>query len=57
MLLGVFNECIQILLPDRYFDPVDIAFNGLAAGMAIESTEILNWVRIWKNRSKLKRKQ
>jgi len=56
-LIGVLDECIQILLPDRYFDPEDIAFNGLAAIMAIGSTEILNWVRKWRNRSKLKRKQ
>jgi hypothetical protein len=49
--IGVLDECIQILLPDRYFDPEDIIFNGMAAFMAIGSNVILNWVR---KRRKLK---
>lgn len=44
-LLGVVDESIQILLPDRVFDPVDILFNGLAALMAIGSGLILQWIR------------
>lgn len=47
--IGVFDECIQIVLPDRVFDIQDILFNGLAAMMAIGSGLILNWVR---NRNK-----
>ncbi|MCP4974988.1 MAG: VanZ family protein [Maribacter sp.] len=55
--IGVIDECIQILLPNRYFDPEDIVFNGMAAAMAIGSSVIINWVRKWKNTSKLKSKQ
>ena len=54
-IIGVCDECIQILLPDRYFDPEDIAFNALAAVMAIGSSVLINWVRKWRNSSKLKK--
>ncbi len=30
-LLGILDEAIQFLLPMRYFDPRDIAFNAVAA--------------------------
>ena len=53
--IGVLDECIQILLPDRYFDPEDIVFNGMAAALAIGSNVLLNRVRKWRNTSKLKR--
>jgi len=53
-LIGVLDECIQILLPNRYFDPEDIIFNGMAAVMAIGSSVVLNWVRKRKNTSKMK---
>ena len=56
LLIGVLDECIQIFLPDRVFDPEAIVFNGMAATMAIGSSVILNWVRQRKNRSKLKKK-
>ncbi len=42
---GVLDECIQIFLPDRVFDPVDILFNGLAGFMAIGSSVLLQWIR------------
>ena len=35
ILLGWLDEGIQSLLPNRVFDPVDIAFNSLAATMII----------------------
>ena len=31
LLLGLLDESIQYLLPNRVFDPVDVAFNSLAA--------------------------
>jgi len=55
--IGVMDECIQILLPDRYFDSEDIVFNGMAAAMAIGSSVIIYWVRKWRNTNKLKKKQ
>lgn len=44
-LIGVLDECIQIYLPNRIFDPADILFNGMAAAMAIGSSTLLMWVR------------
>jgi hypothetical protein len=44
-LLGVLDEAIQIYLPNRVFDPLDILFNGLAVTMAIGSSALLNWAR------------
>lgn len=44
-LVGVLDECIQIVLPNRVFDPEDILFNGIAATMAIASSALLNWIR------------
>ena len=55
--IGVMDECIQILLPDRYFDSEDIVFNGMAAAMAIGSSVIIYWVRKWRNTNKLIKKQ
>ena len=34
-LIGTLDEVIQVLLPTRVFDPVDILFNVLAAAMAV----------------------
>ncbi|MEX0288000.1 MAG: VanZ family protein [Flavobacteriaceae bacterium] len=51
-MIGVLDECIQLFLPYRVFDPEDILFNGLAITMAIGSYLILAWVR--KKRSKSK---
>ncbi|NNK76749.1 MAG: VanZ family protein [Maribacter sp.] len=53
-LIGVLDECIQIFLPNRYFDPEDIIFNCMAATMAIGSSMILNWARMRRKNSKLK---
>ena len=54
-LIGVFDECIQIILPNRVFDPTDIMFNGIAAAMAIGSSVVLTWARKLIIRKKLKR--
>jgi len=45
LIIGILDECIQIFLPGRVFDPIDIQFNGLAALMAIGSRVTLQWVR------------
>ncbi|NKI26957.1 VanZ family protein [Arenibacter sp. 6A1] len=42
-LIGVLDECLQLFLPHRVFDPVDIVFNGLAVAMAIGSSVIVSW--------------
>ncbi len=34
-VVGVLDECIQLLLPSRHFDPVDMLFNTLAGLMAV----------------------
>lgn len=54
-LIGVLDECIQIVLPDRVFDPLDIVFNGMAITMAIGSSVAYAWVRKWTGKSNLKR--
>lgn len=43
--IGVLDECVQAILPNRVFDPRDILFNALAAIMAILSTVALSWAR------------
>ncbi len=44
-LLGTLDELIQLLLPNRIFDPRDILFNILAAIMAISGRTLLTWAR------------
>ncbi len=44
-LIGVLDESIQLILPNRVFDAEDILFNGLATLMALGSKIILTWVR------------
>lgn len=44
-LLGTLDECIQLLVPGRFFDRVDILFNVLAAVMAVAASEALGWTR------------
>ena len=43
--LGLLDESIQIFVPMRVFDPIDIFFNFLAAILAIGGSVILQWVR------------
>ena len=44
-LLGVVDESLQLLIPQRVFDPADILFNGMAAATAIGARLILSWAR------------
>ena len=45
-LIGVLDECIQILLPNRVFDPRDMLFNGVAVTMALGASLLLRWTRM-----------
>ena len=44
-LVGALDEFIQLFLPSRVFDPVDILFNFLAAVMAVVGVVVLGWAR------------
>ncbi len=44
-LAGLVDECIQLLLPSRVFDPIDMLFNALAALMAVVASATMGWVR------------
>jgi VanZ family protein len=44
-LIGVFDECVQILIPNRVFDVQDFVFNGLAAGIAVGASLLWQWIR------------
>lgn len=46
-LLGVLDEGIQALLPNRVFDPLDLLFDVLAVVFAICTSMVLTWVRQW----------
>ncbi len=45
LIIGVLDEGIQIFIPDRVFDPLDVLFNSLAAFMAIGGCMVLQWAR------------
>ena len=42
-LVGTLDETVQIVVPGRYFDPVDILFNFLAATFAIAGRAGIGW--------------
>ena len=44
-LVGILDEGIQWFLPNRVFDPEDMFFNIMAAGMAVGASSLLLWVR------------
>ena len=54
--LGVLDECIQIFVPSRVFDPVDILFNLLAAAMAVGASVALAWARQWTRSRRARRR-
>ncbi len=45
--IGIADEAIQLLLPNRVFDPRDMLFNFLAAIMAVVSSWSMQSVRRW----------
>ena len=50
ILLGLLDECIQSLLPNRVFDLIDVAFNSLAATMIIGARCVVRWAQRWVDR-------
>ncbi|MEN3324514.1 VanZ family protein [Mariniflexile soesokkakense] len=54
-LIGVLDECIQIILPNRVFDHQDILFNVIAVTMAIGASALLTCVRKRIDRNKIKK--
>lgn len=42
--VGVLDEAIQLIIPSRVFDPVDIGFNVLAAFMGVTVSRTVEWV-------------
>ncbi len=45
ILCGMIDEGLQWLLPNRFFDPIDVLFNTLAAVLAVTAAVILRAVR------------
>ena len=43
--IGLFDEFIQLFVPERVFDPVDMIFNTGAAIMAILASTVISWSR------------
>lgn len=44
-LIGAVDEFIQLFIPNRYFDPVDIFFNTMAAVLAVAAIAALGWAQ------------
>ena len=55
--IGLLDECIQMFLPSRVFDPLDILFNLLAATMAVGASFTLAWARRWTRDRRAHRRQ
>ena len=49
-LLGLLDEGIQAILPNRFFDLRDVRFNALAGLMAIPASLALARARRWRGR-------
>ncbi len=43
--IGCLDEALQLLLPNRVFDPLDMLVNVLAAAAAVTSSAALSWAR------------
>ena len=43
--VGLFDECLQLAVPSRVFDPWDILFNVLAGALAVGASVALGWAR------------
>ena len=44
--IGFLDELIQLFLPSRVFDSIDILFNTLAAFMTITASLLIHWIRV-----------
>ncbi|MGB5691350.1 MAG: VanZ family protein [Flavobacteriaceae bacterium] len=44
-IIGLLDEGIQLFIPDRVFDLIDIGFNILAAVLGVGASTLLSWVR------------
>ncbi|MDE0131815.1 MAG: VanZ family protein [bacterium] len=44
-LVGTVDEYLQVFIPSRVFDPIDILFNFLAAVMTVAALGVLTWIR------------
>lgn len=42
--VGVIDECLQLFIPSRVFDPLDMLFNAFAAFMAVAVNGSLRWI-------------
>lgn len=47
ILLGFIDEGVQYFLPNRVFEPIDVAFNSIAATMIIGARWLLARARRW----------
>ncbi|CAH1000844.1 hypothetical protein LEM8419_01913 [Neolewinella maritima] len=52
--VGLLDEGLQLVVPNRVFDPQDIIFNGLAVLLAITASLVLGWARRRYGRSSTK---
>ena len=43
--LGLLDECLQLAIPARVFDPWDILFNALAGTLAVGAGLAVGWAR------------
>lgn len=50
--VGLIDELIQLFIPQRVFDPIDILFNGLVILLAILSILIMDFLKTRLNRAK-----
>ncbi len=50
-LLGTIDESIQALIPNRIFDPIDIAFNAIAGLMSVLASMAIGWAQQKRSKS------
>ena len=48
-LVGVVDELIQLFMPSRVFDPIDMLFNFLASLLAVAGILALTWAQRWRS--------
>lgn len=45
VIIGAIDEFIQLFVPYRYFDWIDVLFNSIVAFMAIFTALVLSWIK------------